>query len=568
LTRRIHEHDGKFYAWNQEDLEWQEITASLDTEEVDVVRRCKVASNPNTPVEVLAKLSTDENEDVRESVAWNPNTPAEVLIKLSTDENEDVRKPVAWNPNTPVEVLAKLSTDENEDVRESVASNPNTPVEVLAKLSTDENEDVRRPVARNINTPVEVLAKLSNDADTKVISALVGNPRTPDHLLDEPEFNLLQTLIDAESRGSGLATRLREIYVNFDSVQASKNHEKIKSSLVDMQNELNDILSNCDEDEQETAFEDFFIDCAEFFDGGWGYPINTSAESYQVIFDELSKSMETSGPFGNSELLQTGEQFEEVGWTNNMQMWGFLLSPFIPRNVLRSWVGWHSQDNNYMSSIAVSPILSKRLLSYIVEDIIKIHGSQWIGFALLVNANSDLHVLDSICKYGRDGQDIAYSYCEFPTGGGSSEEDVGVCGPITGRWDSPEFFNELGWTRDDLTGSVIEGDKPLCNLVRVTSLYLETTQGSKEKSRSALSSSATFGKLLVAFRMIQEFKYGRASLEDQIESESTLVRSVLYWKPGLNEGSREKLRAEGLAFEEEIGQLLMKGWEEDVSLIY
>jgi len=178
LTRRIHEHDGKFYAWNEEDLEWQEITAPRVTDEADGVRR-NVAGNPNTPVEVLIKLSTDENKDVRSSVAWNRNTPVEVLIKLASDENEDVRSSVAGNPNTPVEVLIKLS----------------------------------------------------NDADTKVVSALVGNPRTPDHLLDEPEFNLLQTLIDAESRGSGLATTLREIYVNFDSVQASKNHEKIKSSL-------------------------------------------------------------------------------------------------------------------------------------------------------------------------------------------------------------------------------------------------------------------------------------------------------------------------------------------------
>jgi hypothetical protein len=52
--------------------------------------------------------------------------------------------------------------------------------------------------------------------------------------IDEPDFDLLQTLIDAESQGSGLATELREIFQNFDTKQAEENHIKVQSYLAEM----------------------------------------------------------------------------------------------------------------------------------------------------------------------------------------------------------------------------------------------------------------------------------------------------------------------------------------------
>ena len=43
----------------------------------------KVAQNPNTPVETLKVLATDENFYVRRGVAENPNTPVETLKVLA-----------------------------------------------------------------------------------------------------------------------------------------------------------------------------------------------------------------------------------------------------------------------------------------------------------------------------------------------------------------------------------------------------------------------------------------------------------------------------------------------------
>jgi len=98
-----------------------------------------VAGNPNTPKEVLAKLSTDVLENIRRRVAENPRTPVATLVQLACDPHIDVRLSVAENPNTPPEVLERLSQDENVDVRYGVAENPYIPVHILSLLAEDDN---------------------------------------------------------------------------------------------------------------------------------------------------------------------------------------------------------------------------------------------------------------------------------------------------------------------------------------------------------------------------------------------------------------------------------------------
>jgi hypothetical protein len=383
--------------------------------------------------------------------------------------------------------------------------------------------------------------------------------------IDEPDFDLLQTLIDAESRGSGLAAELREIFQNFDTKQAEENHVKVQSYLAEMKAELEQILTDYDEDEIQGAFDDDFVSewTWKLFDSEF-QPNNTSGETFQMIFDELSLSYQSSGAFGTAELLE-----DCVGWQNEMDLRGFLVSPFVPRNVLESMMIWNSDSNNYLSSLIVSPIMSRKLLHYLVNVMLPNYGSSdWIGLALLVNANSDLHVLDSLCRSGGDA--ISAGYCFFPTSGGQSLEDEGVCGALVGKWfASVDVFDN--WNRKDLIGPLDEDQNPpavLKNLVKVTSLYLATPQGLAESTRSELAKSVVFGNLLIAFRMINEFKYGRASIESEVNSDSSLIRSVLYWMPGMDAVKRESLLGKGLAFPEEVGRLLVQGWEENITLIF
>jgi hypothetical protein len=386
--------------------------------------------------------------------------------------------------------------------------------------------------------------------------------------IDEPDFDLLQTLIDAESRGSGLAAELREIFQNFDTKQAAENHIKVQSYLTEMKSEFEQILEENDEDELEDLYdEDFMYEWKwKLFDSELK-PSNTSSETFQLLFDELSLSVESSGAFGNAQLLEGC-----VGWENEMNQWGFLITPFIPRNVLKSTMMWNFDSNNYMSSFAVSPIVSRQLLNNLVSQILQVlpnSGFDWIGIALLINANSDLDLLDSLYRNG--GDSISAGYCFLPTSGGvGTLGNKGVCGPLVGKswFASVEVFD--GWKKTELIGSLVEDQNPpavLKSLVKIAALYLATPQGLMESTRSELAKSVVFGNLLIAFRMISEFKFGRASIESEVNSDSSLIRSVLYWMPGMDPAKRESLLNKGLAFPEEVGKLLVQGWEENISLI-
>ena len=152
-----------------------EVLAKLSYDKSGTVK-LEVASNTATPPELLAKLSNDENESVRWGVVRNTATPPEVLAKLSNDEDDAVREGVSKNTATPPELLVKLSDDKSRAVRVGVARNPSTPLEALVKLSGDKDPFVRLEVARNPSTPLEILVKLSGDKDAYVRQDVANNP--------------------------------------------------------------------------------------------------------------------------------------------------------------------------------------------------------------------------------------------------------------------------------------------------------------------------------------------------------------------------------------------------------
>ena len=154
--------------WIQENGVGAVDTKELEAEARETKARERVAEDPNTPADVLAKLSTDSFTSVREHVAGNPNTPANVLTRMSTDFNSFVRWDVAMNPSAPADVLTKMSTDPDEYVRRCVAKNPSTPPDSLIELSTDSDSDVRCAVAYNPNTPLNVVMELANDKDSYI----------------------------------------------------------------------------------------------------------------------------------------------------------------------------------------------------------------------------------------------------------------------------------------------------------------------------------------------------------------------------------------------------------------
>lgn len=407
------------------------------------------------------------------------------------------------------------------------------------------------------------------------------NPKTPTsaELLasysDEKRKRKLDILIDAESRGSVLAMKLKQQFIDFDKSKAEANHERLVKALQDMLEEFNEIEKSLDEDDPDLdEFGLFVADwCELLFDGDVIQDSNVQEKTYALILEEYRKSKVDCGPFGNSFLLQA------FTYTNSINYYGFLLSPFISEELLRQFFDLDLANDGdlslNMTSIAVSPILSTETLHAIVDGQWVLSPRRdllWINLAILINANSDIYVLDQLGSYD-NARDLALCYCGLPSAGEAVWE-YGVCGSLTYmQWFSPPEIFADAWTSEDLIGELDDevedaGKEVLSNLIGIARRYLQTPQGKKEDSREKLMESETFGRLLVAFRMIQEFRYGRAKVEDELITESALVRSVLYWKPDLDSAIRKDLREKGLCFPEEIGELLVNGWNQNLNLIF
>ena len=104
-----------------------------------------VAGNKKTPVSILRKLYNNylNSSFCEQELSCNPNTPAFILKKLAKTggkyNSEYTRAAVASNTNTPTEVLVQLSKNSESFVRSSVACNSNTPLRTLEKLCEDSN---------------------------------------------------------------------------------------------------------------------------------------------------------------------------------------------------------------------------------------------------------------------------------------------------------------------------------------------------------------------------------------------------------------------------------------------
>jgi predicted DNA-binding WGR domain protein len=190
LDFRLHCTAGGFWVKEDEavirllsDLGWS--LADVQTRLPKFDRWVTVARSLNTPVSVLAALSTDSAAGVRKSVAGNPNTTVLLLKALTKDSDAAVRSSVAWNPNTPELMLAELAKDSHNEVRSLVAENRNTPVSALEALGKDRASSVRCGVAANPRAPESVMEGLARDSDRDVRLALARNLHAPVRLLDE-----------------------------------------------------------------------------------------------------------------------------------------------------------------------------------------------------------------------------------------------------------------------------------------------------------------------------------------------------------------------------------------------
>jgi hypothetical protein len=172
----------------------------------------QIATNPSTSPQILRKIATEPDWELRRLVAGNPNTPTDTLWQLGVDFPEAILSnpifkllqleqlnlvadiphstltsllqcesvpsnfleyaverqdyslwlAVAYNPHTPgklLENLARKSRAQDRELIRAVAAHPHAPAHLLAEI-VDIGSNVAQIVAENAQTPVVVLEKI------------------------------------------------------------------------------------------------------------------------------------------------------------------------------------------------------------------------------------------------------------------------------------------------------------------------------------------------------------------------------------------------------------------------
>lgn len=186
--------------------------------------RIFVASNLDTPPEILTRLAKEDSPAIQSAISHNPNTPETVRETLQNQDDFisqvscDFKavETLARNPNTAPELLLKIASESHDYMAcifavrnpnfpseslmgfcdkypSSVAQNSNAPADVLSYIFSHYPRDtyVRHCLAENKNTPVKILKRLAKSADYQTRENVGRNPNTP--------LSTLQQLADAGS---------------------------------------------------------------------------------------------------------------------------------------------------------------------------------------------------------------------------------------------------------------------------------------------------------------------------------------------------------------------------------
>ena len=154
------------------------VAMMLDDKSPEIRRL--VAGNRHTPVAQMKAMLKDQHPTVRLSIAWNPMASTEVVAALLDDENETVRAQALGHPNVPQIALEKAVNDSDPSFRSAVARNQNSPIKLLEKLAEDPVLEVRIALLENRNLSLSSLRKLEQDVDdiAKYFPALVNAARS------------------------------------------------------------------------------------------------------------------------------------------------------------------------------------------------------------------------------------------------------------------------------------------------------------------------------------------------------------------------------------------------------
>lgn len=122
--------DNKNITGTQRDKLIQTCVYSIDQEVL-----LRLAKDPQTPFEILNKLSKHQNGDIRAELIWRKPPYISILKTLSQDENWAIRREVAKSSYTTLDVLESFLNETDDEVVLEVIKNQNTTPKILNKFA-------------------------------------------------------------------------------------------------------------------------------------------------------------------------------------------------------------------------------------------------------------------------------------------------------------------------------------------------------------------------------------------------------------------------------------------------
>jgi hypothetical protein len=146
----------------------------------------QVAIDPNSDPQSLRKIATGKDWELRRLVASNPNTPTDVLWQLGLDFPEAILS----NPIFQLLQLEQLqlAAEVPHATLTSLLQCEQVPQNFMEYAVSQQDYSLWLAVAYNVHTPstlLESLARKSRHQDRELIRAIAAHPNTPQHLLAE-----------------------------------------------------------------------------------------------------------------------------------------------------------------------------------------------------------------------------------------------------------------------------------------------------------------------------------------------------------------------------------------------
>jgi hypothetical protein len=127
--------------------------------------------------EIALGLTRHVHQDIRERAAQRLMDPAD-LARLCDEPNHARHRLVLEVPNLPLFVLDKILAD--PACAPFAAAHPRAPSDAFLVLAESEDPEFRLRLATHFRATAELLERLASDVDANVRAAVAASPRTPE----------------------------------------------------------------------------------------------------------------------------------------------------------------------------------------------------------------------------------------------------------------------------------------------------------------------------------------------------------------------------------------------------